>query len=666
MAQDSIAYGESLLADIRKRNSEEVSRRKKEAEKDKWKALGMKTAIGIADSVLESKHQNFLNQEAALARKTGMNQAIENGQTTLNDLEAIKTYAGGKDQYILDTYTAPLIKEYMGKKYAPGTYNETQFSVTNRKLANLYNEKMVAAFDKEAEATKSFFENNDVELYNANRKQLAGAQTMKGGFTNIIKNLPVISSLTGDLDKDTVQANQEAYRLAAVGDKDISGSYEKSLKGFQEVFDETQSTGLADFVMANIQDSEGAQKSLGRPALVYTHETVTIEEYDRVTQKPIGSKTVIQQIGTNPTNGEVESFKEINVDGSVTTRANTTPPTHVQNVAALISADKTTEGAVFLSGRPPTELSILNTRRKELIDKGRYASLRGDSLKIFNQNQDKVLAAQVVLGGIDARDEQIGSRDLGHKLAFQLQLMDAKLPVEERMNTKVGKGNIFNTLKAYSDMRNQKGTTVQVPPESLKAVNDFFERNLDSAYAEFLEMNSDEREALIKSMNKEGYNDFVKIKKDKTTEAMFPLFKGFKIKMLESLAANSTTLLDYTVSPDTKGETNDGDTPVGDSDGNGDSGGDEVITSFDLGALPVPPPRAAGTFFASPQKKEYSQVMRLDKKIKNDEEVLVKFKNDTNSTKGQISLVETRIKRNKALLAKNISSYTDKYAPAEI
>jgi hypothetical protein len=82
--------------------------------------------------------------------------------------------------------------------------------------------------------------------------------------------------------------------------------------------------------------------------------------------------------------------------------------------------------------------------------------------------------------------------------------------------------------------------------------------------------------------------------------------------------------------------------------------------------LPVPPPRAAGTFFASEQKKEYGQVMRLDKKIKNDAETLAKFKANPSSTKAQISLVETRIKRNKALLAKNVASYTDKYAPAEI
>ena len=656
MAQDSIAYGESLLADIRKRNSEEVRRREKEAKKDKWKALGMKTAIGIADSVLESKHQNFLNQEAAIARKTGLNQAIENGQTTLNDLENIKTYAGGKEQYILDTYTSPLIKEFMSKKYAPGTVNEVQLNVTNKKLAKLYNETMVAAFDKEAAATKSFFDNNDVELYNANRKQLAGASTIKGGLTNIIKGLPVISSLTGDLDKDTVQANQEAYRLAAVGDKDISGSYEKSLKGFQEVFDMTQSTGLADFVMENIQDSEGALKSLGSPALVYTHVTLDRDIFDELTGEVIGKETVIQQIGKNAITGVVESFSEIRPDGSVATRANTPPPTYIQNVAALIGADKTTEGSVFLSQRPPTELEIINDRRKKIINKGGYASLRGESLKIFNQNQDEVLAAQVVLGGIDARNEQIGSRSLGNKLAFQLQLMDAELPVEQRMNTKVGKGNIFNTLKAYSKMYNQQGTTVQVAPESIAGINNFFEKNFQEAYNEITKMNSDERLIIFEDMgmNEKQYEKF---------NETFPGFEIFKKQAVFSLSEHSFELLELRELEDSPPPTDSGN---GDSDGNGGSGGNEVASSFDLGALPVPPPRASGTFFASPQKKEYGQVMRLDKKIKNDEETLAKFKANPSSTKAQISLVETRIKRNKALLAKNVASYTDKYAPAEI
>ena len=657
MAKDSIAYGESLLADIRKRNSEEVSRREKEAKKDKWKALGMKTAIGIANSVLESKHQNFLNQEAAIARKTGLNQAIENGQTTLNDLENIKTYAGGKEQYILDTYTNPLIKEYMGKQYAPGTYNEVQFNATNKKLANLYNEKMVAAFDKEADATKSFFENNDVELYNNNRKQLAGASTVKGGLTNIIKGLPIISSLTGDLDKDTIQANQEAYRLAAVGDKDISGSYEKSLKGFQEVFDKTQSTGLADFVMQKIQDSEGAQKSLGSPALTYTHENVQVDTYDRVTGKVTGSETVIQQIGTNPTTGAVESFSEINTDGSVVTKANTTPPTSIQNVAALIAADQTTEGEVFLSGQTPDKLKIINDRRKKIINKGGYASLKGDALKIFNQNQDKVLAAQIVLGGIDARDEQIGSRSLGNKLAFQLQLMDANLPVEERMNTKVGKGNIFNTLKAYSNMYNKQDTTVQVAPESIAVINNFFEKNLGEAYSEIIKMNPDERLKIFKDnmgMDEKQYEKFNKT---------FPAFELFKKQAVLSLTANSFELLSSTETnlnkDDSSGNTGNGSGDGGDND---KSGGES--SSFDLTTLVTPPPRESGVLFATEQKKRYGSILRLDKKIKRDEETLVKFKSNPNTTNAQISLVETRIKRNKALLEKDAKSYTNKYAPA--
>lgn len=631
---------------------------KKDAERGEWKALAVKIGMDVADDIFADRQNAFLNQEAAFARKTGMNKTIENAQTTQNDLENMKNYVGGKEQYILDTYTAPLIKEYMGKKYSPGTYNETQFNVINKKLAGLYNKQMVDAFDKEADATKSFFDNNDVELYNDNRKKLAGASTIKGGLTNIIRGLPVISSLTGDLDRDTIQANQEAYRLAAVGDKNINGSYEKSLKGFQEVFDMTQSTGLADFVMANIQDSEGAQISLGSPALTYTHATVEKDTFDRVTGNVSGSETVIQQTGTNSTTGAVESFKEINVDGSVSTRTNTTPPTHVQNVAALIGADKTTEGAVFLSGRPPTELNIINDRRKKLINKGGYASLRGDSLKIFNQNQDKVLAAQVVLGGIDARDEQIGSRSLGNKLAFQLQLMDAELPVEQRMNTKVGKGNIFNTLKAYSNMYNQQGTTVQVAPESIAGINNFLEKNLNEAYNEIIKMNSDERLNIFKNdmgMNEKQYKKF---------NETFPTFELFKKQALFSLGKNSFELLDLRKPKDPPPAT-DG-LGSGDSDGDEDSGGNKVAASFDLGALPVPPPRVSGTFFASPQKKEYSQVIRLDKKIKNDEEMLVNFKNNPNATKAQISIVETRIKRNKARLAKNISSYTDKYAPAEI
>ena len=649
----STAYGEKLLADVRTRNDKISKQRDKEAKKDQWKALGVKAAIGLAENVLTSKHESFINQEAAFARKSGLNDTIENAGVMLNHLEGIKDYAGGKKGYLMDNFLTQQVKDTMAQKYAPGTYSETQFNTMARSIADSYYDDFEKSFDAEADVTKTFFQNNDAEMYKSNRKKLAGATTLGGGMNSFIKNLPIMSSFTGDMSKDSIRANQDAFRLAAIGSKDVAGSREKSLKGYQEALNKTKSTALADFVSRQITDSEGAQKSLGQPALVYTNDTIEREIFDPITGEVTGSETIIQQTGVSSVTGAVESFEEINANGSVTTRANTPPPTHLENIAAVISSDKTTEGSVFLSGRPPLELKMINDRRKELINKGGYASLKGDSLTTFNQNQDDVLAAQIVLGGIDARDEQISSRSVGNKIAFQLQLMDANLPIEQRMNTKVGKGNIFNTLKAYSDMRNQKGTTVQVPPESLAAVNNFFEQNLDSAYAEFLEMNPPERAALIESMNKDGYNDF---------EKDFPIFGKFKTQMLESLEAKSSTLLDSRKSDDIEVEP---DTTV---ILNPEKDPNKVVasSSFDMSTLPVPPQRKQGTLLASAQKKQYSKIMRLDKTIKNDTETLGKFKSNLNITPAQSSMVETRLKRNTALLNKLYTSYTTKYAPAEL
>jgi len=649
----STAYGEKLLADVRTRNEKISKQRDKEAKKDQWKALGIKAAIGLAENVLTSKHESFINQEAAFARKSGLNDTIGNAGEMLNHLEGIKDYAGGKKGYLMDNFLTQQVKDTMAQKYAPGTYSETQFNTMARSIADSYYDDFEKSFDAEADATKTFFQNNDAEMYKSNRAKLAGDKTLGGGMNSFIKNLPILSSFTGDMSKDSIRANQDAFRLAAIGSKDVAGSREKSLKGYQEALSKTKSTALADFVSRQITDAEGAQKSLGQPALVYTNNTIQRDIRDNITGEVTGSETVIQQTGVSSVTGAVESFEEINANGSVSTRANTPPPTHIENIAAVISSKKTTEGSVFLSGRPPLELKMINDRRKKLINKGGYASLKGDSLTTFNQNQDDVLAAQIVLGGINARDEQISSRSVGNKIAFQLQLMDANLPIEQRMNTKVGKGNIFNTLKAYSDMRNQKGTTVQVPPESLAAMNNFFEQNMGEAYSEFLEMNPPERASLIKSMDEDGYNNF---------EGDFPEFGKFKTQLLLSLKANSSTLLDSRKSDDIEVEPDTTDILNTEKDPN------KVVasSSFDMSTLPVPPQRKQGTLLASAQKKQYSKIMRLDKTIKNDTETLGKFKSNLNITPAQSSIVETRLKRNTALLNKLYTSYTTKYAPAEL
>ncbi len=550
MAQDSIAYGESLLSGIRKRNDSIARDQKREAKRDKWKALGMQAAIGVAESALKSKHEKFLNSEAALARQTGMNKAITNGQTTLNDLETIKSYAGGQDQYVMDTYTAPLIKQYMQKQYADGTYSTAHFNAVSKKLADLYNPTMVAAFNKEANATKTFFENNDVDLYNSNREKLAGAKTVEDGFINLVKGLPVIKSLTGDIDRDTVRANQEAYRLAAVGDKDVQGSHEKSLKGFQEVFDKTQSSGLADFVMQNIKNSEGAVIQLNRPPLDYSHETKERDVYSALSGEVTGRETYVVQTGVNSITGQVESVEEINPDGSVKTKSNTNSITYNDQIAMVLNGKLKDAGVVFLNNQPDEDIKLINDKLVRQLDNTDTSKMSTEAMSTFGKNKSDILSAQIYLGGYTAQQQKIGTVNTGKHIAFELALMNAELTDNQTMKTNVGEGNVFNTLKAY----NRALERGRVTKDTVFGVLNFIENNPDVIRLEYDRLSESEKARLVTEMGEgqdktayffgeeiRGYNYFQNFYPKKSASNPDPVKKNtFRTLFLAITKANLT------------------------------------------------------------------------------------------------------------------------------
>jgi len=59
MAQDSIAYGESLLADIRQRNDKLRSQAKKERNKDLWKSVAVKIGTDVVSDIFTQRQNNF-------------------------------------------------------------------------------------------------------------------------------------------------------------------------------------------------------------------------------------------------------------------------------------------------------------------------------------------------------------------------------------------------------------------------------------------------------------------------------------------------------------------------------------------------------------------------------------------------------------------------------
>ena len=220
MAQDSIAYGESLLADIRDRNDKLRSQAKKEAKKEKWKSMAVNIGMDLANDMFKSKQIAFQNSEANVQNKL----QIETGHTYANGVIAehqkADVYKGGVNAYVMDNVKNELKFEY-GKTYAEGNRNELEFNeLINSEAAKLFDTRL-KEYNGRLTKTKEYLAGGDLSRYNSNIKELSGKGTAQGALSGLI------SKLTGNSNADLYNSqNEEILRQS----KEYQDTYSSAWK----------------------------------------------------------------------------------------------------------------------------------------------------------------------------------------------------------------------------------------------------------------------------------------------------------------------------------------------------------------------------------------------------------------------------------------------------
>ena len=230
MAQNSIAYGESLLADVRKRNSEEYERRKKEAKKDTWKALGAKLAIGLADTLYEAKTNQLLNNEDRLREKLQTTNALDLSEQYVKTEADANAFEGGRSAYFTSK-AMPEVENYLQTKYAQGTYNPSSYNLFKKQLASQWGAELEKMHTEGYDHTQNFLAvgGGDKDAY----VKAVTAGRGKNAMTGLFK---MIGRSTGILEDD-VNSNTESLLEKS-----------KDLIKYKTTYNATRSSALAAFV----------------------------------------------------------------------------------------------------------------------------------------------------------------------------------------------------------------------------------------------------------------------------------------------------------------------------------------------------------------------------------------------------------------------------------
>ena len=247
MAQDSIAYGESLLADVRERNAKEQKRAESRAKKDFWKGAAVKIGLDVAKDIMGQRQTAFLNNEENMANKLRTTKAYDQSTTITAREKEAQGFDGGYDAYWAGQADTQ-VDAYLQTKFAPGTYNPSAYALHKKQLSSRYGQELAKQHKEELQYTNDFLSvGGSKDAYNDLIKK-SKAGTLTGALSNWI------GKSTGVLDADL--HNDTIANLLESSDK-LTG-YNVDKKTYENAYEQTGDSALSVFI---------AEQNLGRSDL---------------------------------------------------------------------------------------------------------------------------------------------------------------------------------------------------------------------------------------------------------------------------------------------------------------------------------------------------------------------------------------------------------------
>jgi hypothetical protein len=447
-------FGQSLLSDMRKRNDDAQRRAEKRAKKSKWKALGLKVALNVTQDIMQQRHQKLMNNEELMANKLKVDSVFNEANNFAATLKKAEEFEGGKDAY-LRAELSGLVGSQLNGTYSPGTYSKSQFTALQNSLVDGYFDKYKKAFDTRAAANKQFLISGDKDRYYKNLQSLHGDGTIGSSLTKLIKKIPGVSQLTGNINSDLHQANQDI--LASLGTKtgaklDKAGNKieSKGLQTYQEVYRKTQDVELAAYVAKKIKNVD-----LDGPAPDYS-DFIDIDipnGLDGTRKLKVKEETSYNKDGTYKgsryvalTDKGYVGVSQESLQGSI----------DFMTGAGLLKENQFNVGKVRMNQMSSADTALIQkSQKKYLEDSGAEDtdSNFGDMLETRNN----LLARSITMSGITAQNQGWGTSKEGHEIAVSMILKDVKKNEGTGDKVVTGLDNPFETaFTAYELMDTKK------------------------------------------------------------------------------------------------------------------------------------------------------------------------------------------------------------------
>jgi len=625
MAQDSIAYGESLLADIRQRNDKLRSQAKKEQKRNLWKAAAVKIGTEVVSDIFTQRQNNFLNNEENLANKLRTTTALNESTRYTTADKTAKAFLGGETAY-WETQAAPQVDSYLKATYADGTYNQNEYDLFKNQLSKKWSQQLYKEHQEGLKLTQDFLSagGGEEDAYVNSIKRSRGTGIV-GGIANWV------GKGTGVLKADV---HNSTSKLLETSDK---------LTQYKSAYEGTGDSALSAFI-AEQDLLKGVD--LGRKGP--TFGTPTMQKTD------FGGEVAVIPMTTYDEKGRVESLTMISADASGKFNFDTSETSTQRKGFSLLSSQiATSTNKTYLDAGKKALMGIEGDKSGELTEafeeivreaRKRDTSKTGQEMMLSLNETVSSKAGAIIYR---AKNEGWATSSEASIIAGEM-VADAYIEGNHhRVLFDAGLGNPYHTMFAIESAINNKKINNSDGIGQLGG-----SENLMNLYQAYRTETSEGRSVLDAKLEANNYFE------GKTGPLFGNVHKTIKSVINKGIEGTEENLIrEYNNLFNRKPNTIS--TAVEDEQES------EVI---DMASLPVPAPadeRGIITADTRRQMRAYKKLMELDKKIKVRNEKISYFSEEDTYNKGAIVNISKALEKEQNRFNNLYANYMNKYGSTE-
>ena len=625
MAQDSIAYGESLLADIRDRNDKIERQARKEAKKDAWKSVAVKIGMDVAKDVFTQRENNFLNNEENLANKLRTTNALnESSRYTTAETNA-KSFDGGETAY-WESQASPQVENYLKATYADGTYNQNEYNLFKNQLSKQWGQQLFKEHQEGLKLTQDFLSagGGETNAYIDSIKRSRGTGIV-GGIANWV------GKGTGVLKADV---HNSTSRLLETSDK---------LTQYKSAYEGTGDSALSAFIAEQdlLKDVDLGTKAptFGTPVMQKTE---------------FGGEVAVIPMTTYDEKGRVKSLSMVSTDASGNFNFDTSTASTKRKEFSLLSSQIATStnktyldaGKKALMGIGGSKSEALTEAFEEIVTSAGHRSTTktGQEMMLSLNDTASSKAGAVIYR---AKNEGWATNSEASVIAGEMIVEAYTGKNQHRVLADAGLGNPYHTMFAIESAINNKKINNSDGLGQLGG-----SENLMNLYQAYRTETAEGRSTLDAKLEA---NNYFEGKVGPLFGNVHKTIKSVIDKGIEGTEENLVREYDnlFNRKPDAISTTVEAEEEP------------EVI---DISSLPVPAPadeRGIITTYTRRQTKAYKKILELDKKIKVRNEKISYFSQEDTYNKGAIVNISKALEKEQNRFNNLYANYMNKYGSIE-